>query len=505
VVSDTFFIAFAIPWLTSWFTPLWMMGIGSLAGLLFLLVLWGILWAVAPRVARDVPGYVREGILLPILVCVLIMAAFGAVSTIVIDSPLAMLASVPRLPLGGTRTITATIPPSANESDMTRHPVPVDFRGDELQGFSIKTNEPLIFSDGPTDEEAHAAPNEIDPVDGLTFERRKQGGLPFAGDFIANFYFTNLSTNPANVTITIQTHAAYPQVAMIPITAVGVMAIFVLYVLQAAFCPKLSAIALSTVKSELAQPLFYILVILGIFLVILFMFIPYNTFGEDIKMLKDSGLTLILVLSIIQGVWAASNSVADEIEGRTALTVLSKPIGRTQFLIGKFAGILWTVGLLFLLVGLVFIVVVAYKPIFDAREIGTELPDWHLTHYEVARTVPGLVLAFFETAVLVALSVAISTRLPMLANFVICFSIYVLGHLTPLIVLAKIDFAPVVFVGNLIATVLPVLDHFNIQASIAAGKEVPMAYLGMAFFYCLLYSSIVLLLALILFEDRDLA
>jgi ABC-type transport system involved in multi-copper enzyme maturation permease subunit len=244
---------------------------------------------------------------------------------------------------------------------------------------------------------------------------------------------------------------------------------------------------------------------LGIFLIGLFLFIPYNTFGEDIKMLKDSGLTLILVLAIIQGVWSASNSVAEEIEGRTALTVLSKPIGRVQFLIGKFAGILWTVALLSLITGLVFIFVVAYKPIYDAREMGTEMPDWQLVYHEVARTVPGLVLAFFETAILVALSVAISTRLPLLANFVICFSIYALGHLTPLIVMSRIDFAPVVFVGQLIATILPVLDHFNIQASVAAGKEVPLSYLGMSFLYCVLYSAVALLLALILFEDRDLA
>ena len=222
-------------------------------------------------------------------------------------------------------------------------------------------------------------------------------------------------------------------------------------------------------------------------------------------MLKDSGLTLIMILAIIQGVWGASNSVSEEIEGRTALTVLSKPIGRRQFIIGKVLGILWTVVFLFIVLGSVFLLVVAYKPVYDARELGSEIPQWQLAFIEVTRTVPGLVLAFFETTVLVTLSVAISTRLPMLANFVICFSIYVLGHLTPLIVQAPIDFPPVVFVGQLIATILPVLDHFNIQAAIAAGLGVPSEYLVMAFIYCVLYSLIALLLALALFEDRDLA
>ena len=84
----------------------------------------------------------------------------------------------------------------------------------------------------------------------------------------------------------------------------------------------LAAIALSTAKSEIAQPLFFVLMAIGIFLLLVFIWVPYYTFGEDVKMLKDSGLTLIMVLSIIVAVWAASTSVAEEIEGRTALTVL---------------------------------------------------------------------------------------------------------------------------------------------------------------------------------------
>ena len=47
--------------------------------------------------------------------------------------------------------------------------------------------------------------------------------------------------------------------------------------------------------------MFYVLLAIGVFGLILFPFIPYNTLGEDIKVLKDEGLTLIMVLSIIPG------------------------------------------------------------------------------------------------------------------------------------------------------------------------------------------------------------
>ncbi len=124
----------------------------------------------------------------------------------------------------------------------------------------------------------------------------------------------------------------------------------------------------------------------------------------------------------------------------------------------------------------------------------------------MAGTVPGLILGFMETLVLAGLSVAISTRLPLLANFVICFTIYVLGHLTPLIVQVTDErFEIVKFFGQLIATIFPNLESFDLQAAVAAGIAVPMEYLGWSLLYCFLFSLIAMLLALLMFEDRDLA
>jgi len=266
----------------------------------------------------------------------------------------------------------------------------------------------------------------------------------------------------------------------------------------------------------MAQPLYSIVMAIGIFALLIFVFIPGNTFGDDIKQLKDAGLSTILVLCIFQSVWSASTSVADEVEGKTALTVLSKPVSRRDFILGKFAGIAWSAGLMCVIFGILLLVTVAYKPIYDYREGSYEInhqqmnndPTWHDCHREMVQTAPGIVLAYLETLVITALSVAISTRLPAIANFLISFAIYVLGHLTPLLVQSQVvaqQLPPVVFFGRLIATVLPVLDHFNIQASVAAGIPVPLTYLAWSLLYCLLYSSVAMLLALTLFEDRDLA
>jgi ABC-type transport system involved in multi-copper enzyme maturation permease subunit len=198
--------------------------------------------------------------------------------------------------------------------------------------------------------------------------------------------------------------------------------------------------------------------------------------------------------------------VAEEIEGRTALTVLSKPVSRRQFILGKFSGISMSVALMFLVLGLWFMIWVAYKPVYDGQESADKLTDWAQPFIESFNIAPGLFLCFLEIVIFVAISVAISTRMGILANFLICASIYVLGHLTPMIVQSSFaEFEPVVVFGQLVATVLPVLDHFDIQAAISRNTTVPIAYMAEMLLYTALYSAVAMLLSLVFFEDRDLA
>ena len=64
--------------------------------------------------------------------------------------------------------------------------------------------------------------------------------------------------------------------------------------------------------------------------------------------------------------------------------------------------------------------------------------------------VPGLVLSLLETILLAAVSLAVSTRVGMIPNLIICFAIYVLGHLVPLIVQSSVGKLAIVrFVGRL--------------------------------------------------------
>ena len=114
---------------------------------------------------------------------------------------------------------------------------------------------------------------------------------------------------------------------------------------------KSLTIALATAKEAIRQPAFFVMAFFAGGLLLVTIFVSYFTFGEDIKMYKDTGLTTISFFCLLLALLTASSTVAEEIEGKTAITLLSKPINRRQFIIGKFLGIELGVLALYVLLG----------------------------------------------------------------------------------------------------------------------------------------------------------
>ena len=421
-----------------------------------------------------------------------------------VESPNLLIDSLARLPFAGTTEESFVIPPTFEGKP---HPIPVSFDGAELKTVAYQANKKVLLML----EETPANPTDImdlpaaEELTGI-FRGGVSSGL-FPAAPVDGLYVANLSDSDAKLNLVVQTGPIYSEVKIIPILATIIAGIYILFLCLSTLFPKVFAIAHATFKTEVSQPVYILASLIGFFFIVGSIYIPYNTFGEDIKMYKDSGLTLLRVLAIFVAIWAASKSVAAEIEGRTALTVLSKPVGRRQFIFGKFSGISLALGLFFIVLGFWLMVWVAYKPIYDFKESSKGLAEWTICYGESANMMPGVFLCYLEAVLFVAISVAISTRMGILPNFLICFSIYVLGHLTPLLVQSSsIATLPTVSVfANLIAIVFPVLNHFDVQAAVNANVEVPMVYLGWSIIYTAIYGSMTMLFALVMFEDRDLA
>lgn len=283
-------------------------------------------------------------------------------------------------------------------------------------------------------------------------------------------------------------------------------------------------IARATTKEAIRQPLFLLLLTISALVLIGNSVVPFFTFEDEGKMLTECGLATLLIAGALLAVWTAGTSITSEIEGKTAMTLLSKPIDRRQFILGKYIGIVQAVIWLFVILTAIFSALIFIKVGYDQREHsqevtpylkwfavteGVELPVPHPERIAVvARVLPGIALTFMQVSVLGAIAVTIATRLPMVVNLVVCFAVFVIGNLTEIIVnqsVAGQANESVTFTARLISMVVPSLSAFNISSAVATGRVVPQIYLGFSFVYAVAYIGAMLLLGFLLFEDRDLA
>ncbi|MFO1065296.1 MAG: ABC transporter permease subunit [Pirellulales bacterium] len=477
--------------------------------LLFLssIVGWTLVFGSNAQAARGVVGTLTEGVASILGVVLVVVMVVGLASTLIVREPVAALRSIPKIFETGVVTLDVDLKgigeqnPDTAPLEKVKLPIDVSL----LDKYTVTTSGTVVFGDSELVSEFRLSPKRLTKDEQLIWVR-KTDGLPSLAIERGAVFIQNREVDSTRVSFVLETLPAVPQAATILITALAVLLLGMAVIVQQAAAPRASAVALATIKNELAQPLFTVLVLLGFAAIVLFEFLSFNTLGEDIKLLKDCGITVIMLMAAFQGIWSASSSISEEIEGRTALTILSKPIQRRSFVIGKFLGIFWVVAMLFLILGIAELGAVAYKPIYEARENSLEEPIWQDCHREMISTVPGLVLGLMQATVLSAISVALATRLPQLANISVCFAVYLVGHLATAIVSSTAQgFEIVKFVAQLVATIIPILEHFSMQAAIDSGTPITMSLLAGTLIYCLLYVLMSMFLALLLFEDRDLA
>lgn len=272
------------------------------------------------------------------------------------------------------------------------------------------------------------------------------------------------------------------------------------------YTTRTGVIARATAKEAIRQPVFPLLLAVCLTLLVVNTFVPFFSLGDDVKMMEVCGLAMMLISGMFLAVWTSSMSIADEIEGKTAMTLLSKPINRRQFIMGKFLGIQSAVLSLCVPIILAFLGLIIYKVFYDARESTRDDVNRDTAIYEILRVFPAISLCLMEIMIMSAISVALSTRVPMVVNLSYCLAIFVVGHLTETLVVANLGKLELVgFMGRLIATVLPAVGIFNVEAKLMTSGEVPASYVGVAAIYTASYVGATILAAFWMFEDRDLA
>lgn len=231
---------------------------------------------------------------------------------------------------------------------------------------------------------------------------------------------------------------------------------------------RLFVITLHTFFEAIVQPIYSLLLGLGAAILIIFGALPFFTLGEDTVMYKSVSLDVILLLVLIATLFATSRSIYEEIEDRTMLTLMSKPVSRWEVLIGKYLGIVLAALLAVAVLGFV-LMLCTYLRIptdyllrtntLDDRE-ARQLADYRMMH--LAGLAPSLILLWLQVSVLAAVGVALSTRFSLVVNLPTVILLYVAGNLTRFLPLH--DGSPILRgLAWVISTVLPYLQVFDLR------------------------------------------
>jgi len=206
---------------------------------------------------------------------------------------------------------------------------------------------------------------------------------------------------------------------------------------------KFSPVAMNAFKDTVRQPYFIVIVSICLFVIIVVANLPLFALGDQhdqVRMVRDMGLTTSTLCGLIVVLFSASTSVTEEIEKKTAMTVLSKPVTRGRFIVGKYLGILATSALAVGLVGFLTILIINYFTIIplQGEHLSTRDPIKRsavLNRLLLARIenfslmTHGIFLAFLQISVIGAISVAIATRAGTVFNVVLCSLVYIVGHI----------------------------------------------------------------------------
>lgn len=250
-----------------------------------------------------------------------------------------------------------------------------------------------------------------------------------------------------------------------------------------------AAIARNTFREAVRDRVLYLFLGFAALVLVTSKLFGMLTVGDEAKILKDIGLAGIQFFAMLIAVMMSVLLISREVEQRTVYTVLSRPVTRSQFLLGKYLGLLTTVAANVALMSVLLVaVVLLYTGELDA----------------------GLLFASAMTLLEMALVAAFATLFAVLSKpmlgAVLTLTVYVVGHVTEDLWLLT-EHVRVGWSRPLIAAVyyvLPNLERFNFKTEVVHDLAIPQAAVAWAVVYAAAYTALVLVLAGMQLRRKDL-
>ncbi|MEM7164623.1 MAG: hypothetical protein AAF581_04125 [Planctomycetota bacterium] len=313
------------------------------------------------------------------------------------------------------------------------------------------------------------------------------------------------------------------------------------------------AVAGNTAVEATRQPIYVTMLLLVLFLTALSPALSAFTFEDDNKLLVDIGLSTIFVGGLFLAAFTATGVVHDEIERKTVLTVVSKPVDRLTFIVGKYLGVLaasaiahWCWSLAFLLAvrhrvlarmndtfdepvlvfgigsALLALALASLWNFLRRREFGSTLAkflavllpigtlltfsldkqwQWQSPFGDLSMPLTWALLLLFEAeAILCAIAVATSTRLRRAMTLSVCGGAFVLGITSDYFFGRHIEES---FLARIAYAVTPNLQYHWLADALTQGRTIDAGYVGLVTAYSAFVVLALLAVAAMLFRDRE--
>ena len=261
---------------------------------------------------------------------------------------------------------------------------------------------------------------------------------------------------------------------------------------------RIVAIALNTFREAIRDKVLYALLFFAVALIFFAVVLAQLSLHEEFRVIRDFGLGGITLSNVIISIFIGVSFVYKEIDRKTVFALIPKPIYRAEFILGKYLGVLLTLALLIVLMSCALFATIGIQVI--ALKTPGAVVDAALCR--------AVLLLFFEVAVVTAVAVFFSSfTSPFLSGF-FTLSLFAIGRCWPELVELGKRFSNLRFLAHLY--VVPDLHLFYVSGSMIGGQAVSVhgafvswQYVAFAGGYAVLYISIALLGAVILFSRRD--
>lgn len=212
------------------------------------------------------------------------------------------------------------------------------------------------------------------------------------------------------------------------------------------------------------------------------------TVGTFERVMTDLGLGVISIITVALTIFLGSGLIPREIERRTIFMIVSKPVARSAFVVGRLLGNLMTSFFVLIIMSLLL--------------LGQMLVEGTPIRESLVVALIGIAL---EVVVLSCVSFAFAAGSSQFVSAVCCSGLYFLGHLaTDLYKVADRAKTPLIgFFGKVAYYVLPNLDRLDFKGRATYGDPTPWSELGGSVVYALGYSVVMIVIATAVFERRD--